>query len=333
MSTGKRAVLDKSNDPHIRKKTKSVPNVESKIIEDEKKTKTRGCTPPIADPSFIPEPNVDTVIYGSYEIKAWYYSPYPYDFGPRIDRLYICDQCLRYMNKETQLIKHKLECKMKRVPGRLLYAKDTIKVYEIDGQLQKSYCQNLCLMAKLFLDNKTLYFDTEGFKFYVLTEQNAKYKSKECMVGYFSKEKVSYDNYNLACIMTLPSHQRKGYGRLLIELSYELSKHEGKIGSPEKPLSPLGSLGYQSYWASTILATLIHFKGDVTIGEVCKETCIHEEDAIDTLYRLNLLRYRKVNTETSIQNICITEDMLRDAMDDFNIKLDRKLDLKNIKWK
>lgn len=47
-------------------------------------------------------------------------------------------------------------------------------------------------MAKLFLDNKTLYYDTDGFKFYVLTE-NTKYKTVDEMVGYFSK--VNYRNY------------------------------------------------------------------------------------------------------------------------------------------
>lgn len=69
------------------------------------------------------------------------------------------------------------------------------------------------------MDNKTLYYDVEGFKFYVLAEQNSKFKSYEELIGFFSKEKLSYDNYNLACIMTLPSHQRKGFGTLLIELS------------------------------------------------------------------------------------------------------------------
>ena len=34
------------------------------------------------------------------------------------------------------------------------------------------YCQNLCLLAKLFLDHKTLYFDVEPFLFYVLTERD-----------------------------------------------------------------------------------------------------------------------------------------------------------------
>ena len=36
----------------------------------------------------------------------------------------------------------------------------------------------------------------------------------------------THDNhrYNLACILTFPSYQRKGYGRFLINFSYELSK-------------------------------------------------------------------------------------------------------------
>ena len=36
------------------------------------------------------------------------------------------------------------------------------------------------------------------------------------------QEKLSYDDYNLACIMTLPQYQRKGYGMLLIEFSMYL---------------------------------------------------------------------------------------------------------------
>ena len=38
------------------------------------------------------------------------------------------------------------------------------------------------------------------------------------IVGYFSKEKSSPEEYNLACILTLPPYQRKGYGKFLISL-------------------------------------------------------------------------------------------------------------------
>jgi hypothetical protein len=48
----------------------------------------------------------------------------------------------------------------------------------------QAYAQNLCLIAKLFLDHKTLYYDTDPFLFYVMTEYD---QYGFHMVGYFSK--------------------------------------------------------------------------------------------------------------------------------------------------
>jgi histone acetyltransferase MYST1 len=97
--------------------------------------------------------------------------------------------------------------------------------------------------------------------------------------------------YNLACILTFPSAQRKGYGRFLIGFSYELSKKEEKVGSPEKPLSDLGALSYKSYWASTILVYLRHYSGhQISILDIAKTTSILVEDVTATLQMLGLLQ-------------------------------------------
>lgn len=62
-----------------------------------------------------------------------------------------------------------------------------VSVFEVDGKANKVYCQNLCLLSKLFLDHKTLYYDVDPFLFYVLCEVD---DAGAHIVGYFSKEKV-----------------------------------------------------------------------------------------------------------------------------------------------
>lgn len=54
------------------------------------------------------------------------------------------------------------------------------------------------------------------------------------VVGFFSKEKMSWDNNNLACILVFPPWQKQGLGQILMGASYELSKNEGRLGGPEK---------------------------------------------------------------------------------------------------
>lgn len=61
------------------------------------------------------------------------------------------------------------------------------------------------------------------------------------MFGYFSREKQNENNH-LACILTMPHKQRKGYGGLIIDFSYELARMDGKPGTPERPLSDLGKV-------------------------------------------------------------------------------------------
>ncbi|EJK72332.1 hypothetical protein THAOC_06149 [Thalassiosira oceanica] len=113
-------------------------------------------------------------------------------------------------------------------------------------------------------------------------------------VGYYSKEKYSDVGYNLACILTFPAHQRKGYGRFLIAFSYELSKKEEKVGSPEKPMSDLGQQAYIPYWTSTIVDFLLHGSGDRTsmsVMDIARRTSIMAEDIIFALNTLGILKF------------------------------------------
>ena len=99
--------------------------------------------------------------------------------------------------------------------------------------------------------------------------------------------------YNLACILTFPAHQRKGYGRFLIAFSYELSKKEEKVGSPEKPMSDLGQQAYKPYWASTIIDFLLNqsaSESSLSVMDISKRTSIMAEDIVFTLNQLGLMK-------------------------------------------
>ncbi|KAG0417487.1 Histone acetyltransferase ESA1, partial [Dictyocoela roeselum] len=110
------------------------------------------------------------------------------------------------------------------------------------------------------------------------------------LVGYFSKEKVSAQGYNVACLLTLPSEQRKGYGKILIEFSYLLSRKEKQIASPEKPLSDLGLLSYLSYWKDAIYSFL---KTEHSISEISAGTGITEEDLINAMIYYKIIKFVK----------------------------------------
>ncbi|PWN41717.1 hypothetical protein IE81DRAFT_272699, partial [Ceraceosorus guamensis] len=197
---------------------------------------------------------IKMIRFADFDIDTWYQAPYPEEYSLVPDgRLWICEHCLKYMKSRFMAIRHRTKCKMSHPPGDEIYRDGNVSIFEVDGRKNKIYCQNLCLLAKMFLDHKTLYYDVEPFLFYVVAEMD---DQGAHFVGYFSKEKRSPMNYNVSCIMTLPIRQRRGWGNFLIDISYWLSKKEGKHGSPEKPLSDLGLLSYRNYWTLAVFAFL-----------------------------------------------------------------------------
>ncbi|KAJ2793753.1 K(lysine) acetyltransferase [Coemansia guatemalensis] len=208
------------------------------------------------------------IVIGDFSIATWYASPYPAEYKQGHE-LYICERCLKYMRFRQTLEMHRCQEPFPR--GRLVYEDASSSLYEVDGKAHTLFCQNLCLLSKLFLDQKTVYYDIGCFLFYVLVAKRRSapphtpsfYKSAEpesieyTFVGYFSKEKSSIEQNNLACILVLPPFRGQSYGQLLIELSYELTKLEGTTGGPEQPLSSQGFHSYRSYWRRAIIQALL----------------------------------------------------------------------------
>ncbi|RWS21929.1 histone acetyltransferase KAT8-like protein [Leptotrombidium deliense] len=267
---------------------------------------------------------VDRIQFGKYEIDAWYFSPFPEEYGKQ-PKLWICEFCLKYMKLEKTYRYHQRDCTWRQPLGKEIYRKGTISVFEVDGKEHKIYSQNLCLLAKLFLDHKTLFFDVEPFLFYILCEVD---KQGAHIVGYFSKEKESPDGNNLACILTLPPYQRKGYGKFLIAFSYEISKLENTIGSPEKPLSDLGKLSYRSYWSYVLLEILRDFRGVLSIRDLSQMTSITQNDIITTLQTLNMVKYWKGQ-----HVICVTPKLVEEHLKSAQYKKPRlTVDVSCLRW-
>ena len=275
--------------------------------------------------------NVAFLELGPHQMSTWYFSPLPKELLSErgfIEVLYVCEFTLRMFSRKQEIrrFQARLPADRRHPPGNEIYRSGNLSMFEVDGFEERIYCQNLCYIAKLFLDHKTLYFDVDPFLFYVLCEVDDRGFHP---VGYYSKEKYSDVGYNLACILTFPSHQRKGYGRFLIAFSYELSKKEEKVGSPEKPMSDLGQQAYKPYWASTIVDFLLNQcpnANSMSIMDISKMTSIMAEDIVFTLNQLSILKI--IN---GVYFIAAEEGLLRTLAKKYPVK-NPKVDASKLHW-
>ncbi|KAL9090811.1 MAG: hypothetical protein Q9159_001752 [Coniocarpon cinnabarinum] len=310
----------------------------------------------------------------------------PPKYNAHVERLYICETCFRYTPYLSAYMTHvNGRCaNIHAPPGQIVYLSPGMPyhptktlepnsdprapygdmepvlrkssgyaLYEIDGDEDKLFCQNLSLFAKLWVESKSVGFDVGGFTFYVLVEMTAPQRSDVApqkmpgakasprdtrnlrsasasseegsrptvpgedahldeddvpnrIVGYFSKEKNSWDNNNLACILVFPPWQGQGVGQLLIEASYYLGEREGRFGGPERRTSsphPKKHTGFQNSNVShqpcqkaaadpTKPQSLIRLSeqesdNQPTILDVANDAWIVPDDVIATLKRMD----------------------------------------------
>ena len=229
---------------------------------------------------------VEFIQFGNVTMEAWYHSDFPPEYHGRV--LYICPFCLFFFKKKSELETHSERCDVRCPPGDEIYRDDKVSMFEFDAKQQSVYTENLCYIAKLFLDHKNIWYEIDAFYFYVLCERK---DDGWHMVGYFSKEKESDNNFNLSCIMVLPEWQSVGYGKFLIDFSYQLSLIEGKKGSPEKPLSYFGHRAYVSYWTNRVLNLLLeNGNSQLSIETIARRTAILPVDIQYVLESFGVLR-------------------------------------------
>jgi histone acetyltransferase HTATIP len=95
--------------------------------------------------------NLNRLQIGKHEVDAWYFSPYPQEYA-HLPLLYICEMCLSYFPSDFMLMRHRKRCNLLHPPGNEIYRHEDISFYELDGKRQLTYCRNLSLLSKCFLD-------------------------------------------------------------------------------------------------------------------------------------------------------------------------------------
>lgn len=324
--------------------------------------------------------NIDKVVLGNMIFETWYYSPYPDSInlgsgshgikgangvlmngagplkaGIACSKLHVCPLCFVYSPREEEYFQHLLHHQEQQREGWWaepvpesafkVYEWEGYTVWEVDGDREKFYCQNLSLFGKLFLEQKSVFFDTGGFKYYVLTYtrpdiltpvktkgrrrasstlDDTLFKTK--VLGFFSKEDLSWDSNNLACILIFPPFQHRQLGQLLMAVSYKLSGWEwegGVIGGPEKPLSTMGRKSYLRFWSERIARYLMGqtadadqrrvfddtkqrknglAKEEMTVKEIGDRTGVLTEDVIAALNEMGICDFKPAKRKKKISS-------------------------------
>ncbi|GAU93987.1 hypothetical protein RvY_05836 [Ramazzottius varieornatus] len=238
---------------------------------------------------------------------------------PLHKQVFFCDVCLEMLYDKTQFLRHVTGCSKICPPGSNIYTKNDIAIYEIDGKIHREFCQNLSILSRFFLSTKAVTYDVIYMMYYVLSQrgEDGLYRP----VGYFSKDKDLEKN-TLACILVLPQFEKRGFGKILIDLSYIIARTTHKPGTPERPLSRPGLLAFASYWKCVVSRALLK-KWENTnqfselMDAMISELGMTKEDIEDTFVRLDLIK-----TDPKTKKIMLLKAPAKSQLEENSKRLD-----------
>lgn len=280
--------------------------------------------------------NINKVLFGPHEFNTWYgngayflhhgSSTLGIDQAPAkrkgsspprdqfwLDKLHVCEFCFKYTAQQDKMMLHRTVCNLnKAFPplGKLVYAdmRSPYLIKKVRGYRHELFCQNLSLFGKLFLEDKSVYYNVEAFDFYVIYGYDSATNEPPTdtvlrntfkPMGFFSKEVNSWEpDNNLACVCVFPPYQRLHLGSLLVEFLYELARvtpGQDRLG-PEFPLSPFGKVTYIRYWSKRLAFALLNdfaAAKAVSLTELADLTGFRKEDVLFTLEHMSILQSRQ----------------------------------------
>lgn len=90
----------------------------------------------------------------------------------------------------------------------------------------------------------------------------------------------------------------------------------------------MGKLSYRSYWSFVLLEILRDFKGNLTVRDLSAMTSITQNDIIQTLQSLNMVKYWKGNNV-----ICVTPKLVEEHLKSAQYKRPRwNVDPSCLRW-
>lgn len=251
---------------------------------------------------------------------------------PWLDVLQVCPYCFKFTDLQLEMEQHINCCQFKnKLPGKVTYNDGELVIRKVKGLNHKLFCQCMCLMAKFFLENKSIFYHLDYFDFYVAYQTLDRH---EVPMGFYSRELLSWESNNLSCICVLPCYQQRHLGTKLIDFSYSLSKYEQQISGPEHPLSLLGKMTYLKYWCRNIALNFTYgflsSKKYVTLQMVSEKTGFRIEDILLSLSFMEVIYDNKLKNKDmdyyqekfkySDHYVFLQDDNYRVCIDKFKIK-------------